>query len=519
MSSAPGSPGWPRHFRLAAAGRQVVLYESGPAAGGRCRSYFDRGLGLRIDNGNHLLLSGNARGDGLSGPGRRAAHAGRPRRGAVSRSSIWPAANAGTWRRDAGRMPWWVLRGRTRVPGTRLRDYLRLLALRRAARGDATVAAVLGNGALYRRLLEPLAIAALNTRPDQGLARLLARVVAETLMRGGAACIPSFPRIGLSESFVDPALAWLRARGTVLHLGRRVSALRIEAGRVAALETTEGPVALPPGDAAVVAAPPWVAGGLLPGLQTPDQFESILNIHFVADAPGGPGGFVGLVGGTAEWVFVKPGIISVTISAANHLVDLSAEAIAARVWPDVRAATGLADPMPPVRVVKERRATFAATAEQDRRRPGDAHRACQPDAGGRLDGHRPAGHDRGRHPIGPRRGRGPAGRVKDAVDAADGRRHDRTCRPRRAGRRRRRAPATPCCAASAPTGIGCSSWRRTPPFPPNTCCWNISSTVSTRSWSDGSASICAASRASMAAGRCSTTARSTSRRASRRISR
>src|SRR3954468_6695016 len=44
---------------LHAAGHGVTLVEAAPAAGGRCRSYFDRELGLRIDNGNHLLLSGN----------------------------------------------------------------------------------------------------------------------------------------------------------------------------------------------------------------------------------------------------------------------------------------------------------------------------------------------------------------------------------------------------------------------------------------------------------------------------
>jgi squalene-associated FAD-dependent desaturase len=263
-----------------------------------------------------------------------------------------------------------VLNSRTRVPGTKLRDYLSFAALGRGAKGDATVAALLADGPLYRRLLEPLAVAALNTRPEQGLARLLARVLAETLMRGGAACIPSFPRLGLSESFIDPAIAWLRGRGAVLHLGRRVSALRVEAGRVAALETTDGPATLAADDAAVMAVPPWVAAALLPDLRVPDRFESILNIHFVADAPPGGSGFLGLVGGTAEWVFVKPGIVSVTVSAANHLVDLSAEQIAERVWPDVRAAFALPEPMPPVRVVKERRATFAATAEQERRRPG-----------------------------------------------------------------------------------------------------------------------------------------------------
>ncbi|MDP4796133.1 MAG: NAD(P)-binding protein, partial [Rhodospirillales bacterium] len=44
---------------LAEAGRQVTLIEAAPQAGGRCRSFFDKQLGTDIDNGNHLVLSGN----------------------------------------------------------------------------------------------------------------------------------------------------------------------------------------------------------------------------------------------------------------------------------------------------------------------------------------------------------------------------------------------------------------------------------------------------------------------------
>src|SRR3954449_4193680 len=44
---------------VADAGRAVTVYEAAQHAGGRCRSFFDAELGCRIDNGNHLLLSGN----------------------------------------------------------------------------------------------------------------------------------------------------------------------------------------------------------------------------------------------------------------------------------------------------------------------------------------------------------------------------------------------------------------------------------------------------------------------------
>ena len=351
--------------------REVVVYEASPAAGGRCRSYFDRELGLTIDNGNHLLLSGN-----------RAAFAYLQTIGATGKlggpaRATFPFMDLATgarWtvRPNAGRIPWWLLHPFRRVPQSRFRDYLALLMLMRR-KDDATVAEALRHGWLYWRLIEPLAIAALNTSPREALARLFGAVLRETLARGGAACIPRFPRAGLSDALVDPAVATLRSRGAAIQLGRRIAGLEIADSRVTALQTPDGPIPLGPGDAVVLAVPPWVATNLVPGLVVPDAFESILNVHFGLTADAGEAGFIGLVGGTAEWVFVKPDHVSVTISAANRMVDWTADTIAAAVWPDVRAALGLpgemAAEMPPWRVVKERRATFAATAVQERLRP------------------------------------------------------------------------------------------------------------------------------------------------------
>ena len=55
-----GLAGLSAAVELATSGARIFVHESAKAAGGRCRSYFDQQLGLDIDNGNHLLLSGNA---------------------------------------------------------------------------------------------------------------------------------------------------------------------------------------------------------------------------------------------------------------------------------------------------------------------------------------------------------------------------------------------------------------------------------------------------------------------------
>ena len=353
---------------LAAAGRRVAVYEASPAAGGRCRSYHDRDLDLTVDNGNHLLLSGN-----------RSAAAYLAAIGAEATYSIGPAAfpfldlaTGARWtlRPNAGRIGWWVLDPARRVPGVGVLAHLRLARLA-WVRDDRSVAAALPHDPLYRRLAAPLAVAALNTAPETGLARLLGAVLRETLLAGGAACRPLLPRAALGASLIDPAVAFLAARGAAPRFGWRAVGLEVADGRVTALRGTGGSVPLGAEDAVVMALPPWVAGELLPELIVPDGFAPILNLHYRQEAPAGAPPFVGLIGGAAEWVFVKPGHVSVTVSAAQSLIDAPAEELAARLWPETCAALGLgAAPLPPFRVVKEKRATIEASAAQEARRPG-----------------------------------------------------------------------------------------------------------------------------------------------------
>jgi squalene-associated FAD-dependent desaturase len=361
---------------LAGEGRRVVLYESGSHAGGRCRSFHDAELGVRIDNGNHLLLSGN-----------RSALSYVERIGALDTFEC-PAeaaipfvdlADAARWevRPSSGAMPWWILRASRRVPETRARDYLAALNLKRAGPGD-TVAKILDRRTkLFQRLWRPLVVAALNTSAEQASAVVFSRIVAETIGRGASACRPMLAREGLSESLVDPALAYLSRHGAEIRFGSRLKALGLAAGRVAELRFDGASVAALPDEDVVLAVPAAVAARIVPGLVVPDDYAPIVNAHFRCHAPAQVPPFLGIIGGTAEWVFRKRDILSVTVSAADDIVGRPADELRDMLWRDVARALALAPalasgPTPPARIVKERRATFRATPAQLARRPPTA---------------------------------------------------------------------------------------------------------------------------------------------------
>ncbi len=353
---------------LAERGVPVTLHEAAPQAGGRCRSYDDAALGLRIDNGNHLVLSGNH--------GVRAYLA---RIGAEGTVRMPPAeypfrdlrtGRAWALKIGAGRVPWWLLASDRRVPDTGVLDYLSLFRLRSAT--GRTVAETLGDtGMLYHRFWSPFVRAVLNTEPESADAGLLWPVVEETLLRGGDACRPLMPTDGLGGSFVDPALDYLRAHGAELRIGSRVRGLALQGGRVAALARDQERIALGDGDAVVLAVPPGVAADMLPGLDVPTDFRAILNGHFRLPAASDTAAVTGFVDGLSEWLFVRGELASVTVSAADPVIDRDAVHLAADIWGEIAPVLGLsAAPLPPYRIVKEKRATFAQTPAQTARRPG-----------------------------------------------------------------------------------------------------------------------------------------------------
>jgi squalene-associated FAD-dependent desaturase len=363
-----GVAGLAAAVRLAEAGVEVELCDAAAQAGGRCRSYHDTQLGLTIDNGNHLVLSGNqavrrylaliGASDRLVGPD----HA-RFVFADVRTNQRW------TIRPNEGPLPWWVLDASRRVPGSSAADYLGLAGLIYPGVDQRVDQAIRAEGVVWDRLMGPFLLAALNTRPEDGSAALAAAVVRETLAKGGRAYRPRVAHPTLSAAFVDPAAAYLSAHGGRLRLGRRLRRIEFEAGRVTALDFADPDGPVPADRPVILAVPPWVAQELIPGLTAPDDFRAIVNGHFRIAPPPGTEPMIGLIGGTVEWIFSFPDRISVTVSGADRLLDADRQALAETLWAEVAQVLRMPAELPPWQVLKERRATFAATPEQARKRP------------------------------------------------------------------------------------------------------------------------------------------------------
>ena len=364
-----GISGLSAAVRLANANFKVCLYEATQQAGGRCRSYFDAATNLTIDNGNHLLLSGNRHAlayarsigteAGLVGPKR----------------AQFPFVDVSTgkrWQLDLGdgRLPLWVFDSARRVPDTSLRDYLALMPLIWSSPSRLVGDAIPCEGVLYQRLVQPLLLAALNVDPPGGSAGLAGAVVRETLLAGGQACRPLIAREGLSAVLVEPAIELLQGKGADIRFSQELRGFGSAADLVSELKFGEQAISLAPSDVVVLAVPPRPAASLLPGLKTPSKFRAIVNAHFRFEPPKDLPPILGVVGGLVEWLFTFPQRLSITISGADRLVDMPREELAQAIWRDICQAAGITAELPPWQIVRERRATFEATPEQNALRPG-----------------------------------------------------------------------------------------------------------------------------------------------------
>ena len=363
-----GLAGLAASTKLAEAGENIVLIEQSPRPGGRCRSFFDTKLEADIDNGNHLVMSGNT--DAMSYLRRIQA---------MNTVEVLPAeypfidiAKGESWTIDlgSGRIPWWVFSKERRIPGTHIMDYWASRKLMSAGSKDTIKDVLEGTNVLYERFWKPFSVAVLNTEPEIAAAALMKPVIKETMIKGGLACRPVLAKKGLGYSFAEPAITYLKQRNAQVMMGTRCKAAILTDNGISKLILDDTEITLEVGDSVISAVPPNIAKELFEFIPTPNEFRSILNIHFRLEQVPKIAPITGLLGSVAEWLFCRGNMLSVTVSAAEHHIDQPSKILSNKVWREI-AVLVRENPEnePPSRVIKEKRATIAQTPEIVANRP------------------------------------------------------------------------------------------------------------------------------------------------------
>ena len=225
---------------------------------------------------------------------------------------------------------------------------------------------------LRRYLWEPLCVATLNTPVEYASAQVFAHVLRDTLGADKAASQLLLPLCDLGSLLPEPAAAWISARGGRVQRSSRIRTLsRNDAGWqlddqgsyrkvIIATAPHHARVLLDGIDGGAGAA----AAALIDGL----DYEPIITawLQYPAEVRL-PFPMLGHAGHYLQWLFDRhalggpPGLLAAVISARGRHEELSSTALGAALQEEI--ATLIGDLPPPrwIRVVVERRATFACT--------------------------------------------------------------------------------------------------------------------------------------------------------------
>jgi squalene-associated FAD-dependent desaturase len=380
-------------LRCADAGYPVTLIESRPYLGGLTYS-FRRG-DLDVDNGQHVFLRCCTSYLALLN-----------RLGVADRVTLQPrlsipVRSAGphrtAWLRRTGLpAPAHLAGSLLRYTPLRLAERLRFvpaaLALRRVDPADPAndersfgdwLAAHGQSERAISALWDLVGVATLNATAGQASLALAATVFQMGLLTEAPAADIGWSLVPLRQLHGESAVACLDAAGAVLRTGQKVDGVEPLGDRWLIRAREEEHVA----DHVILAVPPGAAERLLPAGSVPAAAgwsarlgsSPIVNAHVVYDRRVLTEAFIAAVDSPVQWVFDRTrqsGLatgqyLAVSLSAADHSIDLPVEALRERLLP------ALAELLPAARaaqvrdffVTRERHATFRPAPGIGRLRP------------------------------------------------------------------------------------------------------------------------------------------------------
>ena len=276
--------------------------------------------------------------------------------------NFFDCKNKNTWSVKIGenKFPFWIFSKKSRIPETRLFDYISILKLLFCNK-KMTVEEVIGKkNTLYRNFWEPLTLGILNTQCNEASAQLLKNVVKETFLKGGKYSGIFQPKKSWNKTLINPMLKFLGEKKITPKYNSFLQKITVKKRKITQLNFKNNTVKINKNELVVFAIPPNNVAKIFPELLMPQQFNTIINVHFkinkkyFKDKPK----IIGILNSISHWLFLKEDHCSVTLSASNHLTDIPKDQLIKRIWYEVSQSLNLDIKCPPYRLILEKKATY-----------------------------------------------------------------------------------------------------------------------------------------------------------------
>lgn len=379
-------------------GADVILYEASGVAGGRCKSFQDKKTGKVLDNGTHMIMGANQNAmDFLKKIGSE------DRLISTSKTSFnfIDIKTVSNWTVSPSSV-FWIFDNTKRVKDSSAFDYIKAGVRLVLAKKETTIKECLFKSSkdelLYNRLWRPLSESILNTAPENASARVLYRVLRKTVFKGNKASKPYVARDNLSDTFINPATQYLEKTGVTIHHNTCLKEIKfaenLKDGKLGAIDklifnqgqSERSEVNIKTGEDFVVLAIPAVnAADVLQKIDDvgfPVETSPIVNVHYFVEGQTDNKKekklcMQGITSGFAHWLFYNDGVLSVTVSAADSLINLSSEEISSKIWQEISPLLAdlknewgfsIREGIPDNKVIKEKRAGIIHSVENERKR-------------------------------------------------------------------------------------------------------------------------------------------------------
>tara|TARA_Y100001954_G_scaffold111040_1_gene120367 strand:+ start:918 stop:2120 length:1203 start_codon:yes stop_codon:yes gene_type:complete len=343
----------------------VNIFESSGFAGGRCRSYFDKKMGIEIDNGNHLVLSANKNFFEYC----------QLIKSVKTIKKIEPIFNFFNVKEKKHwslnlldkKYPTWIFNKKKRIPDSSVIDYFAFLKFSLVNK-KTKVSDLIQNSNIFKSFWEPFTLGVMNTHPNEASAKVLSNVLKKTIFKGRDFCYIYKPKINWHNTLIQPTINLFEKKNIKISFNNTLKRILVKNNNVDKLIFEKNIIDIYPNDHIIFALPLSSFGKLFPDQKIPLKYNTILNIHFKLPESVLSlfrNEVVGMVDSLSQWIFVKNKHISVTVSDANKYDNLSANDIARLVWNEICIYLKKTLDFLEFRVIKEKKATYHQSPENN----------------------------------------------------------------------------------------------------------------------------------------------------------